>query len=580
MVITPWEEIGQYGGTWHRLSTSPGDVRTPDRLCYEFLIRWDNMATELYPNLASKWTVNGDNTEFTFTLRPGLKWSDGEPYTTDDVGYYYEDVMTNEDLTPTISSDLKRDNEPVEYTGIDDMNFKLTFASAYPLFPIIIAGSPLREYHQYPKHYCQQFHPNYTDQAKLDKMAQDAGFEYWYQLYGDKCRGGSAWRNNVDFPVINAWKITVPPPKQPVVMERNPYYWKVDSEGNQLPYIDRIEHMIVSGGGPMINQRAIAGEVDMQMRHMTFDNYPLFMENREKGDYRVIQWTKGYATDAVLYINYYHKDPVLNQLFNDKRFRYALSLGINRQEVIDAVYLGVTEPLQVSPPEGSPFYWHEWAHHMTEHDVDQANAYIDEIGLVNERDSEGYRLRPDGKRLQIEFMYAPVFGAWGSYGELLRAHWKDLGIDLMVKENARNLRTERVETMDYDLNVWTADASTNPLIGIAWYCARGGGHEVGAARWWNTNGKEGIEPEGKVRELNELFFDFRSTSDQAERLELFREILEINKDQMFLIAPCTAPPEVVCVKNDFRNVPEEALSDWQYMTPGNTMTEQYFIRQS
>ena len=582
MVITPWEEIGQYGGTWHRLSTSPNDIRIPDRLAYEFLIRWDKDATELYPNVAEKWEANDDYSEYTITLRKGIKWSDGVPYSTDDIGYYFEDILTDEDLSPSYPSYWTVDDKPAVYTRIDDQTYKLTFGGPYPLLPIQLAGSDTREKHQYPKHYCSQFHRKYADADALAKMVKDAGFEHWYQLYGELATGSSAWRNNLDYPVINAWRLKVPPPKMPTVLERNPYYWKVDPEGNQLPYIDRIEHMIVSGGASVINQRAMAGEVDMQMRHMDFGNYPLFMESKEKGDYRLLRWTKAYATQDVLYINFWVEDPVLNQLFNDKRFRYALSLGINREEIIEAMYLGATEPKQMSVAETSPFYWDEWAHWMTEHDPDRANAYIDEIGIVNEWDSDGYRLRPDGKRLTIEFMWAPAFGNWGDLGELYRAHWKDLGIDLQVKQVARDLRDIRRDALEYELNVWTADGTTNPLTqtGLDWYTCREGMFESTLALWIDSGGKEGNPaPDPAMLDAAALREEFIRVTTLEERVPIFRKALEIQKENLWVISPCTSPPELVIVKNNFRNVPESANSDWQYMTPGNTMTEQYFIRQ-
>ena len=581
MVITPWEEIGQYGGTWHRLSTSPDDIRIPDRLVYEFLIRWNKDATETYPNVLEKWEANADFTEWTFTMRKGIRWSDGEPYTSADLAYYFEDILTDTDLTPTYPYYFKVNDTPAQFTRVDDQVYKLTFVAPYPSLGLALAGSDPREHSMHPKHYASQFHRKYVDAAKLAAMTKEAGFEFWYQLYGNKCRGGAAFKNNLDFPVINAWRVVVPPPKMPTVLERNPYYWKVDPEGNQLPYIDRMEHMVVQGAD-QVNLRAVAGEVDMQMRHLTFNNYPLFMESRQKGDYRILLWTKGYASDAVLYINFWAKDDVIRQLFNDKRFRYALSLGINRQEIIEGVYLGVTEPKQISPNEDSPFYWDEWANWMTEYDPDRANAYIDEIGLVNQRDSEGYRLRPDGKRLTIEFLWSPVFGSWGDIGTLYRAHWKQLGIDLTVNQVSRELRDERKDALDYELNVWTADGTTNPFTqtGLDWYTCREGMFESTVALWVDTKGKEGKEPTPEMLAATKLRDDFLAATSMDQWVSIFRKALEIQKEHLWVIAPCTASPEVVVVKNNFRNVPEDAVSDWQYMTPGNTMTEQYFIKQS
>ncbi|MFN2169186.1 MAG: ABC transporter substrate-binding protein, partial [Anaerolineae bacterium] len=181
MVITPWEQIGQYGGTWHRLAVGPDDIQMIPRINYNQMIRWSSGGGETVPNVVTGWEINGDNTEFTFHLRRGMKWSDGAPYTSDDVAFYFEDWMTNEDLTPTVNSNLVRGGEPVAFTKLDDANFRLTFAAPYPLLIPYLAGANLYWFHQLPRHYLEQFHPNYTDQGTLDKAAKEAGFEFWYQ---------------------------------------------------------------------------------------------------------------------------------------------------------------------------------------------------------------------------------------------------------------------------------------------------------------------------------------------------------------------------------------------------------------
>ena len=414
-----------------------------------------------------------------------------------------------------------------------------------------------------------------TRKAELEKMAKDAGFEFWYQLYNDRRNH----KNYVGYPVVFAWVCTVPSPKQPMVADRNPYYWKVDTAGNQLPYIDRIEHMIVEGKD-MLNLRAAAGEVDMQLRHITIINYPIFQDSKEKGDYRVLMWSQAMATDAALAINLTNKDPVLREILADKRARWALSLGINRDEIIQSAYLGMAEPSQVAPTPSSPYYWEEQAKNLIEYDPDRANKLLDEMGLT-EKDGEGYRLRPDGKRLTIIFEYAPVFGSWGDIGELLTAHWKKLGIELVPKEIARQLMYERKAANEHDMGMWTGSGEFNPLIDPRWFIPFSGEsiHAGQYAAWWNTGGKEGEEPTGDLRKVLEIYDQIKVTVDPEEQKKLFRQILELNKENLWVIGICTPPPQPVIVKNDFRNVPEHGASDWQLKTPGSTAPEQYFFRQ-
>ena len=444
----------------------------------------------------------------------------------------------------------------------------------YGLFMRIVAGMRGSHLTERPKHYLSQFHPKYQDKATLDKMVKDAGYEHWYQLLNSKTNP----RNNLDHPVLYAWHLIVAPPKIPIVIERNAYYWKVDPEGNQLPYIDRLEFMLVEGKA-QLNIRAIQGETDMQLRHISFGNYPLFQENKEKGDYRLILWDSG-EWETMIGINHTNQDLVLREIVQDKRFRFACSLGMNREEIIEAAYLGLTEPNQVSPLKTSPHYWEPQAKDMTEHDPDRANAYLDEMGLT-ERDSEGYRLRLDGKRLTLVYEYTDIFGAWGIIGELLVQHWKDIGIELIVKEGARELIGLRMASNEVDVAVFQGAAEFDPLIQPRPFMAgtwQGSwGQEY--AKWWNSGGAEGIEPTGDVLKLFEIWEEIKVTVDEQEQIRLFRQMLEINRDNLFHIGISTPPPVLLVVKNDLRNVPEDAMFSSHFRGPGNTATEQFFWRQ-
>jgi len=577
LVIEVWEEIGQYGGTWHRLSTSAGDAMLiTSRLSYENLVRFTPDGGGMIPNICTSWEISPDGKVFTFKLRKGMKWSDGEPYTATDLVYPCEVTWKDKEQTPNFPSTWSPGGTPMVVEAVDDYTARLTFGAPYGLCMVKLASADGSWMAQAPEHYMKQFHVKYTDKAKLEAAAKAAGFEFWYQYYGNR----NNYQNNLDKPVIYAWKPTVLPPKIPVVYERNPYYWKVDPEGNQLPYIDRIEFVIVESAA-VINVRAASGEVDMQFRHITFDNYPIFQDSKEKGDYRVLLWKQGLASDACLALNQTNKDEVLRAIVQDKRFRYALSLGMNRDEIIQAVYLGMAEPSQISPLPTSAHYWEEYAKWKIEYDPAQANALLDEMGL-KDKDADGYRLRPDGKRLTIIFEYAPVFGAWGNIGELLSAQWKQIGVDLQTKEENRELMYERKLANEHDMGVWTGSAEFNPLIDPRWFLpfSTESHHFVQYAQWWSTQGKEGIEPTGDVLKTLELYDEIKVTVDEEKQKALFRQILELNKENLWLLGVATAPPQVCIVKNNFRNVPEELVVDWHLLSPANSRVEQYFIKQS
>jgi peptide/nickel transport system substrate-binding protein len=212
---------------------------------------------------------------------------------------------------------------------------------------------------------------------------------------------------------------------------------------------------------------------------------------------------------------------------------------------------------------------------MIEYDVDQANAYLDEMGLT-ERDGDGYRLMPNGERLTIVLEYAPIFGSWGAIAELLSQQYQAIGLELIPKEMSRQLNVQRFQANEQDMHIWTSNGEFG-LMGelrtfiqfqIAPYNA-----------WRNSGGTEGEEPPEYMRKQYELWDEVQVTLDSDKQAELIRQVLEIHKEQMVTIGACTAPPEVVVTKNSFRNVPADAVSDWPLLSPGNTIVEQYFIRQ-
>jgi len=581
VVIEPVEEVGQYGGTWHRAAVGPNDVQLPARLSYENWIRWDPSGAAMVPNLMKSWDISDDGTVYTFYMRQGMRWSDGEAFTADDIMFLFDDHWGNEEISPSgVPSWLKVQDEPVVAEKVDDYTVRLTFAGPNGLFMTLLASANGLTMFRCA-HYLKQFHANYVeDKAKLEEEAQAAGFEFWYQYYNNMGGDVNRTRDEIDLPTIFAWKAKVVAPTSPTVIERNPYYWKVDTAGNQLPYIDTIEHQLVEDA-EVLNLKAIAGELDMQLRHMNFANFPLFQDSKEQGNYRVLQWVRGYITDTVVAPNIAHKDPVMREIMSDKRFRWALSAGINRSEIIESVYLGMAEPNQVSPLSTSPFYSEAQAKNRLEYDVDLANSLLDEIGLT-EKDADGYRLRPDGARLTINYEYAPIFGAWGDIGELLTAQWKLLGIELTVTQEERTLFYERKQANEHDMGVWTGNGEFNPLIGPRWFMPLDNEsvHCVPYADWFNSNGAEGEEPPvgSDIRKTREIYEEIKITVDPEKQKELWSQINDLNQENVFVLGIATAPPELVIVKNNFRNVPDVAVSDWNLLTPGATAPEQYFIK--
>ena len=576
MVIPVTGEIGQYGGTWHRCAVGPGDAGIINsRLSYECLVRWTPDGKGVIPNVAKGYEISKDATEITFFLREGMRWSDGEPFTAADFLFWYQDVLLNTDLTPTLPKWLRdpAEDQPCTLEKVDDYTIKFKFRSSYGLFIQMLAGPSALGPTDYPAHYLKQFHPNYVDKEELQEKTKEAGFDNWWELFGNK----HSWQNP-EHPHIWPWLPKRVPPDVPIVCERNPYYWKVDPEGNQLPYIDKVQFDVVENAD-LLNLKAVAGEIDMQFRHILWTNYPIFIENAEKGGYRVMKWTLAEGSNFLLRPNHCHLNAAMRALMQNKDFRVALSLGIKRDEINELAYMGFGTPRQASVIPQYPYFKEEHARRWADHDPEQANQILDGIGLT-QRDGEGFRLRLDGQPLTIVIEYAPVFGPWRDCVYMISDQWKEIGIRAIQKEEGRTLYTQRGNAGEWDIGVWTMDRCFTPLIEPEWFMP---GFTRHGAHLWNeyytTAGKSGEEPQEYVKELWQLYDRIKAALPE-ELFKLADEFFELSSRNIPNIGTVGVLPHVGVVKNNFRNVPEEAISDWLQLTPGNTNVEQYFIKQA
>jgi ABC-type transport system substrate-binding protein len=367
LVVQPAERLGVYGGTWRTALLGVADqvwiIRTVD---YEGLLRWNTEYTEIIPNLAESYEASEDGREFTFHLRSGVKWSDGEPFTADDIVFCQNDVVNNRDLTPGAPSN------PAVATKIDDATVKLTFERPEGLFIKKQASDAGRMYVRFPKHYLQQFHKKYN--PGVVALAKKEKADDWMSLFWGKADGYV----DVNRPTLSAWKVATPLGKgERCTFDRNPYYWKTDPEGRQLPYLDHVSFSVLNDAEVML-LKAMSGEIDMQNRTIGKPkNKPLFARNREKGQFGFFETVPTSMNTTVIALNFNHKDPAKKAIFRNRDFRIGLSHAINRQEIINAVFQRQGEPWQTSPRKESVFYHEQLATQFLAYDTKLANEHLD-----------------------------------------------------------------------------------------------------------------------------------------------------------------------------------------------------------
>jgi len=315
------------------------------------------------------------------------------------------------------------------------------FKEPYLLFPLFLISSAhpgTVTGFMLPSHYIKQFHPKYVGEAKAQEIAKANGFENWWQFIQNRCLNTTAWLVNPDLPVLYPWKLSRRTTDTMLVLERNPYHFKVDPAGNQLPYVDEIVHYLVQDS-QMVVYKAITGEIDMQARNIPTSEYQVLAANRERGGYRLLVSKLATGSDVTLYFNQNYKgDSYIRDLLRNVKFRQAISLAINREEIWHLVYQGLGEPRQASLIKGVKYYDPEWEKAYAEYDPKKANQLLDEIGL-NKKDKEGFRLRPDGQRLEIIIEYPTIFSYWDQAFEMIKGYLEKVGIKVLLKPIERSL---------------------------------------------------------------------------------------------------------------------------------------------
>jgi peptide/nickel transport system substrate-binding protein len=582
LVVTPFEKVGAYGGTLRRGARGSSDHNGILRMAgNQGLTRWNLGFTEVVPNVAEKWEVNANSTEFTFTLRKGMRWSDGAPFTADDIIFSIEDCAKNTELFKSPPTTLVIAGKTVVATKIDETTVKFNFDSPYALF-IEQLATPLGQYPTlYAKHYCSQFLPKYN--PALPDLAKAANLPDWMTLFRNKCGDieiPARW-GNPDKPTLEPWVIREPYTggATRVTMERNAYFWQVDSNGSQLPYIDRLSFN-VSQDVESLMLDAISGRLDLQDRHIdALQNKPTLSQNMLKGGYRLVELIATLAQQCQIYVNITHKDPKMREMFANKEFRQALSLGMNRKEIIDIVYLGQSEPYQTGPRPGHPWHHDKLARQFTEHDPAKANAILDKLGY--RKDAQGMRLRPDGQKVfyaidVIPTLYPDAVDAL----ELVKRHWAAIGVDVKVNTIERALYYTRGDNNDHDAAVWPGTGGLDPMLDPRDFFAQhtqGTRYAIPWAQWYASGGREGMEPPEGQKKRMKLYDDARATSDLKQRGDLMRQVFDQAAEDFETIGICLGVNTFGIVRNNLRNVPEKYPSSWAYPNPAPALPQQFFF---
>ncbi|MFW5985898.1 MAG: ABC transporter substrate-binding protein [Halanaerobiales bacterium] len=583
IVVEPLDEIGKYGGTAVTFTTSnydtgDGGILNP----VEGLVRPCPRASKILPSYAEDYEISDDATKLTFYLREGIKWSDGHRLTSEDFLYWWEYEANNSDINPVPPSRWT----PVgieDVIALDDYTVQYVFEGPNPLaINKFIMERTLGDNYGWvqPAHHLKNYHKDFISEEEMQQKMEEHSFDQWMQYYN---YGKDTMDPEVGYPMLTAYVVAEKSANM-YLYKRNPYYPKVDTAGNQLPYIDEIQIHIVQDQ-EMMTGKALTGEATVAGTQTKTTDIPLFKQSEQDGEYITYLWNRVMGTDVVIQFNLNHPDEELRNVFQDLRFRQAMSLAINREEINNNIYYGHGTPRQTTVIPSSKYFEERFADAYIEYSPKEANRLLDEVGLIDE-DDDGLRELPDGDPLNITLEWTPMETPKGPTMELVVDYWKDVGIDVELKQINTSLQHERAHGNQMDMTLWHGDKLSDLMypntvpylipVGETWF-------ETCMWRKWVqyyvTEGEKGWEPPREIKDLQQTWEEVVSTADEDKRIELGKKILEANAENLWTIGTVGLAPFPMIVSNELKNVPEMGYWGWDNRWSFGYHPETWYLEQ-
>ncbi|WP_166418648.1 ABC transporter substrate-binding protein [Cochlodiniinecator piscidefendens] len=577
LVVAPYDEVGQYGGVLDVLSNAT-ESGTSDFLSVRHvnLVRYSDDLQTIVPNVASSWTWNDDFTQLTVNLREGHKWSDGAAFTAHDVVFWYDNLMMDTNVIAEPKGYALAGGEPIEVLAIDDTTVQFNLAAPKPGLLETFASSYVQPFQ--PRHFFEQFHPALNDQA--DANAQAVGYENGYEAI-KAYYGNSDWMDTPS-PMLTAGDNladlpadTMPTLESHILVSENtegrhyvanPYFFQVDTAGNQLPYISEMDETYV-GDAEVRILKLLNGEVDYKSQSIALDSAPVLLEGQEAGNYTLD--VRPSISSPTITFNVTANDLDRRAIFNDVRFRTAMSLAINRDELNEVASFGLGTPQQYIGFSPRPAYIDEaWSTNGLAFDPDQANALLDEIGLVD-ADGDGDRDLPNGEQFVLDWQFSTQPTS-AQFVELIAQNWTDVGVTTTIKEVTDDEFRAAQSANNLEVGMWNKGQPAGSILGDSetWIPPFDGYFDVRTGMLWaeyiSSEGANGVEPPAWVATLKTALDTYQSSAPGTSESEAAaQQMVEIMAGEMLFIGTVNAPAPVYH-SNNLHNFPDFQTSSYEF----------------
>lgn len=577
LVVAPYDAIGKYGGTMDFI-TNASEAGTAGLLSVRHvnLVRYSDDLQTIVPMVAKGWKWNDDYTQLTFFLRKGHKWSDGAPFTSADVKYWYDNLALNPDVMKKFKDYVLVAGKRMQVSTPDPQTVVFDLPAPKPGLLAHFATSFAQGFQ--PKHFLGQWDPKMN--PKADEMATKAGFENGLAVLA-AYYGSSDWTDTPTPMLAAPDKVgnlpadTVPTLESHIMVKQNadgrhmvanPYFFMVDTQGNQLPYINEQDEVYVNDNQVRI-LKLINGEVDFKSQSLQLPMAPVLLENQEKGGYKV--QLKPEIAAPTFTFNVTSENLEKRKVFGDVRFRQAMSIAIDRDEINKVAFFGEGTPVQYTGfSPNPPFVDDKWKLHMANHDPAKAKSLLDEVGL-KDTDGDGFRELPNGEKLVLNLQFATQ-GIAGKVVELVGQHWSNVGIQTTVKEVTPDEFRSAQSSNKLDVGMWRKGHPLAIVLGNnnmfvppfeSYFFLRTG---MLWAEYVDSKGAKGVKPPAWVDTMIDDINAFQSQpAGSAKSNEIGKRLVESMVGQTLFIGTVLATGPIYH-RNALKNVPEFKTHSYEY----------------